>query len=234
MPPAASEDHVETLPEPVVVAASTRRHLGGDLVLQVAVVDVCEDARGGRVGNARCGDDADRIPHRDGQLADVRQPRAVAVAGEVRVLGGRAVADHARIRVDAGHHRRHRGGAVRRDVVGRRRLRDRGVGHAVQRQLPVDAYRRDAGGRDGRHTHAVADEQDDVVLLRRGRQCRHQQERDRRDSAGHRRETPVRASGRYEETLHGPTSVFVARLPAEDLIVGTGPLCEGDVAFRQG
>ena len=121
MPAAASEDDVEPWSELPVVAASTRYQLRRNLVLQVAIVDMRVDGRRRGVGDACGRDDPDRVTERHGQLADVRQPRAVAIAVEVTVLRGCAVADHTGVRLDAGHHRRHGRGAVGGDVVGRRR-----------------------------------------------------------------------------------------------------------------
>ena len=94
IPPAASEDDVEPLSEPPVVACSARYQLRRNLVLQAAVVDMRVDARRRSVGDACGSDDPDRVTARCGQLANVGQSRAVAIAVEVPVLGGRAVADH--------------------------------------------------------------------------------------------------------------------------------------------
>ena len=103
------------------------------------------------------------MPFALGLLEQRPQRLAVAVAVEVGVFGGLVQPEHAAVRVLPGHHRGHRRRAVRRDRVCGVGARQSRIGKLVHDQLAGHADGIHARGRDRRHAHAIADEQDYIL-----------------------------------------------------------------------
>ena len=93
----------------------------------------------------------------------------------VAALGDLIDADHAGARLHAAHDRGHRAGRIGRLEIGFVRARERGRRKVLERETILFARAalalavENARGRDRRDAHAVAEEHDDVLRVRRRR-----------------------------------------------------------------
>ena len=173
--PAAAEDDVQPvadvevheLPGDIPAAGIPVRGGHEPVALPVAFGRMGVDGRGGRVGDARGRHDARRLAVLFGEFAHRRHRYAQSRPAVSAVCLGPDV-DDAGPGLLAGLHRRARARGVADLLIGVVGLDQCEVGEGLERQrvllarLPFQLSVVDTRGRDRRHAHAVADEQDDV------------------------------------------------------------------------